>query len=52
MLTGVQLFKTDLSTNTYYLSVEGKLSSAIFLNITKNKGEKILFAPHFHTIIS
>ena len=46
------IFKIDLSTDTYYLSVERKLNSAsIYLNVSRNKGEKILFTPHFHTMV-
>ena len=47
------IFKIDLLTDTYYLiSVERKLNSAsIYLNVSRNKGEKILFAPHFHTVV-
>ena len=46
------IFKIDLSTDTYYLSVERKLnSSSIFLNISRNKGEKILFAPPFSHMV-
>ena len=45
------IFKIDLLTDTYYLSVERKLNSAsIFLNISRNKKE-ILFASHFHTMV-
>ena len=46
------IFKIDLLTDTYYLSVERKLNSAsIYLNLSRNKGEKVLLAPHFHTMV-
>ena len=46
------IFKIDISTDAYYLSVERKLNSAsIYLNVSRNKGDKLLLAPHFHIMV-
>ena len=43
------IFKIDLSTDTYYLSVERKLNSAsIFLNVSRIKGKNIICTPFLH----
>ena len=43
------IFKIDLLTDTYYLSVERKLDSAsIFLNVSRNKGKNIICTPLSH----
>ena len=46
------IFKIALLPDTYYLSVERNLNSAsIYLNVSRNKGEKLLLVPHFHTMV-
>ena len=49
----INIFKIDLLTDASYLSVERKLNSAsIHLNVSRNKGKKLLLlAPHFYTMV-